>query len=403
MWFGLGGAAVALCLAVLTVQTWCKWGDMLVDFGVQLYLPWKLSTGAVLYRDVAYLTGGPLSQYYHAFLFRVFGVSLLTIIVSNLAILVLLVAMIYVFFYRISDAWTATMVGLGLVLVFAFGQYRSLGTFNYISPYSHEIVHGVVLAVAVLWLLSRWLLEEKMAVVLLAGMGSGLVLLTKPEVFAALALAQVTALALFWLGKKKPVLLARSVLAMAGGAVLPLAAFFVYFIQHENLRQSLRSVLWAWVPILRHAADNEFYRWCLGLSAPGYHIEMILVETVELAAILGIYAALCLIKRPAWLARAVLMLAALEIGNLSLAFNWSQCAYVLPALCLASLGLLLWQAWKKGLGEVQPLPLLWGVFSLALLAKLGIYPRLWHYGFVLAMPAFLLGYLFVSLAIALTP
>src|ERR1700719_521931 len=73
--FALGGAVVALCLAILTVQTWRKWGDMVVDFGVQLYVPWKLSTGAVLYRDLAYLTGGPLSQYYHAWLFRIFGVS----------------------------------------------------------------------------------------------------------------------------------------------------------------------------------------------------------------------------------------------------------------------------------------------------------------------------------------
>src|SRR5580693_2451809 len=104
----LGGAAVATCLALLTLYTWRKWGDILVDFGLQLYVPWKLSTGAVLYRDVAYLTGGPLSQYYHALLFRVFGVSLLTIIVSNLVILALLVALIYKSFYRISDAWTAT-------------------------------------------------------------------------------------------------------------------------------------------------------------------------------------------------------------------------------------------------------------------------------------------------------
>jgi len=387
--FWLGGVVVALCLAVLTAQTWRKWGEILVDFGVQLYLPWKLSTGAVLYRDVAYLTGGPLSQYYHALLFRVFGVSILTIIVSNLVILILLVALVYVCFYRISDAWTATMAGLALLLVFAFGQYRALGIFNYVSPYSHEIVHGLVLSIIVLWLLSRWLLEESIAPALLAGIGSGLVLLTKPEVFLALALAQAAALGLFWRGKHKPILLARSALAMAGGAVLPPAAFFVYFIQHEGFRQSLRSVLWAWVAVLRHAADNEFYRWCLGLSAPAYHIKMILLETVGLAAILGVYAALCQIRRPGMIGKALLVLAALEIGNLSLAFNWGQCGYVLPALCLASRGLLLWQARKKGPGNVQPLPLLWGVFSLALLAKLGIYPRLWHYGFVLAMPAFL--------------
>jgi hypothetical protein len=387
--FWLGGAAVGVCLAVLTMLTWRKWGEMLVDFGVQLYLPWKLSTGAVLYRDVAYLTGGPMSQYYHALLFRAFGVSLLTVVVSNLVILALLVAMVYGCFYRISDAWTATMAGLALVLVFAFAQFRGLGIFNYVSPYSHELVHGLVLSIVVLWLLSRWLLEERITSAFLAGMGSGFVLLTKPEVFLALALAQATALVLFWRGKHKPVLLARSALALAGGAILPPAAFFAYFFQHESFRQSLRSVLWAWTAVMNHAADNEFYRWCLGLSAPAYHLKMMLWETAGLALVLGVYAALCLIKRPGLMGITFLVLAALEGGNLSLAFNWDQCGYVLPALCLASLGLLLWQARKKGAGGVPPFPLLWGVFSLALLAKLGIYPRLWHYGFVLAMPAFL--------------
>jgi len=190
-------------------------------------------------------------------------------------------------------------------------------------------------------------------------------------------------------------LLARSALAMAGGAVLPLAAFFLYFIQHEGARQSLRSVLWAWTAVLDHGGDNEYYRWCLGLSAPAYHLKMILCETAGLAAILGVYAALCLLVRPGLIGRTLWGLAILEAGNLSLGLNWDQCAYVVPVLCMASLGLLLWEARTKGTGGVQPLPLLWSVFSLALLAKLGIYPRLWHYGFVLAMPAFLTGVYFL--------
>jgi hypothetical protein len=89
------------------------------------------------------------------------------------------------------------------------------------------------------------------------------------------------------------------------------------------------------------------------------------------------------------------VLAILEAGNLSLSLNWDQCGYVVPALCVASLFLLLWELKTKGFSKAQPLPLLWGVFSLALLAKLGIYPRLWHYGFVLAMPAFLTGIYFL--------
>lgn len=388
--FGLGAVVVALCFAILLVQTWRKWGDMLVDFGVQLYVPWKLSTGAELYHDVAYLTGGPLSQYYHAWLFRIFGVSLLTIIISNLAILVLLVAAIYLGFYRNSDAWTASVAALGLVLVFAFQHYTPYGTFNYVSPYSHELVHGLVLSIAVLWLLSRWMLTESVLLAALAGIGSGMVLLTKPEVFLALALTEAAALLLFWRLKHKPILLVRSVMAMIGGVILPLAAFFLYFIRHESLPESIRFVLWAWTAVLTHAApQNSFYRWCLGLDTPGFHLKMILMQSLGLAAVLGICAALFRMKLSGWAGKILSIIVAIVCGYLALSYDWLKCGYCLPGLCLASLGLFLWQASQKGLVQIPALPLLWSVFSLLLLGKLGVFPRVWHYGFVLAMPAFL--------------
>jgi hypothetical protein len=71
-WLGYGVVVVVYALGAWL--SWRKWPDLLVDFGEQLYLPWRISEGSVLYRDVMYLTGGPLSQYYHAALFKVFGV-----------------------------------------------------------------------------------------------------------------------------------------------------------------------------------------------------------------------------------------------------------------------------------------------------------------------------------------
>jgi hypothetical protein len=44
--------------------------------------------------------------------------------------------------------------------------------------------------------------------------------------------------------------------------------------------------------------------------------------------------------------------------------------------------------WNYKKFEQPVFPLLWSLFGLALLAKLGLFPRIWHYGFALAMPAF---------------
>src|ERR1700761_2123612 len=91
---------LGIVLVGLAAMTWQKWPDLLVDFVVQLYVPWQLSKGAVLYRDVAYLTGGPFAQYFDAAIFRIFGASVLTLVITNLVILVGLLALVYRIFYR---------------------------------------------------------------------------------------------------------------------------------------------------------------------------------------------------------------------------------------------------------------------------------------------------------------
>src|ERR1043165_1811613 len=180
----LGLLIIVLSYAIGAWLTWRKWPDVLVDFGIQLYLPWSISTGSVLYRDVMHLAGGPLSQYYHAFLFKVFGVSYLTIIVSNLAIGLGLLILIYRLFCACSDALTAMTICLGVVLVFAFNQFSNIGNYNFISPYTHEVWHGTVLSILSVALLSRWLVELHSKFALGAGFCAGLVFMTKPDVFA---------------------------------------------------------------------------------------------------------------------------------------------------------------------------------------------------------------------------
>ena len=78
----------------MLVWTWGTWPDVLVDFGVQLYVPWRLAAGEVLYRDIAHYTG-PLSVYFNTIPFKIFGPSLLALVLWNLPILAGIIAAIY--------------------------------------------------------------------------------------------------------------------------------------------------------------------------------------------------------------------------------------------------------------------------------------------------------------------
>src|SRR5690349_6281888 len=68
----LGLLALAGLTGYFLWTSWFKWPDPLIDFGRELYLPWRIIHGAVLYRDVDDYYG-PLSQYWNAGLFAVFG------------------------------------------------------------------------------------------------------------------------------------------------------------------------------------------------------------------------------------------------------------------------------------------------------------------------------------------
>src|SRR5579862_6752384 len=71
-WEVAGVVVLYLLAAYLLKLSWRKWADPIVDSGTQWYAFWRLSQGAVLYHDILW-NYGPLSAYFNAGLFRVFG------------------------------------------------------------------------------------------------------------------------------------------------------------------------------------------------------------------------------------------------------------------------------------------------------------------------------------------
>ena len=55
--------------AAMVMASRGTWPDALIDFGRELYVPWQLTLGKVLYRDVQSYYG-PLSPYINALWFK---------------------------------------------------------------------------------------------------------------------------------------------------------------------------------------------------------------------------------------------------------------------------------------------------------------------------------------------
>ena len=389
-WTGL--ALVALAFVLSAVVSWRRWPDLLVDFGGQLYIPWRLAHGAVLYRDVYYFAGGPFSQYFNALLFKFFGTSFFTLIVANLAWVALTVCLIYRRFVAAADVLTATIIGLGIVLVFAFGQYTSIGNYNYLAPYSHEMLHGLLLSILAVMLLSDWLAREKIRFAFAAGFCSGLVFLTKPDIFVALAVAGLVAFVIYFLTRRRIDFAARSLVAFSVAGLAPAFGFFLYFCRVETWRESLRAVMFGWLPLLQSGvARNPYYQWCLGFDLPFPHLQSMAGHFIFVASAVTVYAVAFrflpkLKSEPLKWVAAFLLLTPLLF--LAIRFNWAGCGASLPLMVFATCVLLRDNYQELSATPLVGFPLLWSVFSLILLLKLGLFPRIWHYGFALAMPAF---------------
>jgi hypothetical protein len=377
---------MALAFVALATLSWRKWADPLIDFGQQLYVPWRLSRGAVLYHDVSYVYGC-LSVCYHAVLFKIFGDSLDVILASNFLILIFLLLLVYRLFLKCSDVWTAATAGLALT-VLAFSQLLDVGNYNYLCPYSHEEFHGIMLAVVMMAALTRWLQAGGKLPLALAGVCLGLIFLTKPEVFIGAVAPFIVAVVLQWRRISIPNL-ARSLLLAALCALVPLTGFYFGFRSQMNSPDALRAICGAWLPLLHSTGlQLPIYQRNMGLDAPQFHTGRALIEFCALAAIVG----LCLwrLTRPTLKPVERVIFFALA-GGASINYGWQKSGHVLPLLIVVAV-ILWWREWRSASPDQRGrmiFPAMWLAFSFTMLAKLGFNPRLSHYGVFLAMPAFL--------------
>ncbi|MFW6163754.1 MAG: hypothetical protein ACODAJ_13375, partial [Planctomycetota bacterium] len=389
----LGPAVLAGVGAAMLWLSWGRWPDVLVDFGRELYVPWRLVEGEVLYRDIAYFNG-PLSPYLNALWFKLFGVGLRTLVWGNVVILAGVVLLVYRLLATAADRLAATVGGLVLLTVFAASQVTQVGNYNWVCPYSHEITHGIALGLLGVFFLSLYATRRRPWQVGACGLALGLTSLTKAEVFLAAAVALVAGLGLMlWAERPSGKRLAGLLALFAAGAVLPPLGAFGLLATALPASGALRGVLGTWPHVLASSVGTElFYKGHMGLLNAAANAALLvkgaLVYGVALTA--GCVAAIGLARRRlpprGSAAAAFVVTTALLVG---LRCPVDLLTRPLPVLLLAAATVparayVLEGDRPRRLGSAAWLALV--VFGFALLWKIVLRVRFYHYGFALAMP-----------------
>jgi len=387
-------ALVAAAVIAMIAWIWNRTPDVLEDYGREVYVAWRLSEGAVLYRDINYFNG-PLAPYFNALLFELFGPGILTLKAFNAALIALMAGMMYRLVLGVADHFAAGVCGVVFAVMFACQQVGG-ATFNFLTPYSHDLTYGVALSIGMLLCLWRAWAPGARAAIWCAATGTllGLSFLTKPEVFLAAAGACAAGVCCLLWGPNRP--RAGCLLAISCGLLTPVLLAVLLLGLAMPLDQAIQGVVGAWKWIGDSRLMNlSFYRWVTGLGDAGGNVRLMLgwiggyAAIVLPAVLIGWYTARG--ERGAPVAAAIVlsgMILALGVAYWQ-KIGWHGVLRPLPIVVASILltGIVKAIREPSARSPRQAMMLAFGVFSLLLLLKtpLRVQPR--HYGFALAMPA----------------
>jgi hypothetical protein len=384
-----GWALLAVIGVVMASWSWSAWTDLIIDFGRELYVPWRLSEGDVLYRDIAYFNG-PLSPYLNALWFGLFGVGFRTLIVCNLFLLALFSVLLMQIIRQLSDQFTAFFAAFVFLGMFSFLQLVGVANYNFVAPYSHEATHGTMLAflsLFFLWRCDRGPLWNLIA----SGVALGLVALTKVELFVALLIAEGAFLLMFALDRNMPWQRVLGGFALFCFAASIPSIFAVYALE------SIAPVSNLWGGVLnRELTAMSFYRRGMGLIQPVESLMAIIRWSVIYVAVFGPAIWIGMSKRLGTRSRLTFSIGWTSIVALVMILKisdveWPLAFRPLPLVLLVALGVLLgkWCRQNIEIGHRRLIARAFSIclFAFVLLGKMIFAARIYQYGFVLAMPA----------------
>lgn len=399
-----GAAALAGAGAFFIATSWRKWPDPLLDFGQQLYNAWQLSNGAVLYRDVGCIYG-PLSEYLNAGVFWLFGPGLIVLAIANLTVFAAIALSIYLIIRKcwgVLAAWLSTLI---FISVFGFSQFVDAGNYNYATPYANETIHGMLISLLLCYALFIWIKKSTPAGSFICGLLFGSTLVLKPEfIFAAGLMTCLAALAR-WRWQGLPGI--RTLGAWMIGLLLPSALFAIYFVRFLPWTRALRVTSQASLSVFNRSFNSSpLAIRLIGLDQPWPRLaDSLMAIALACAIIFALIGTTFLIER-----KFGSSLRLSVAGGLVLIFAWlglrginweeiGKCLFGLTLIyfLIAVVSFLRNTEESNVVKQIRILRLLAASLALALMTRMFLNPRIYHYGYYQAalaavlVPAVMIG------------
>ncbi|MBV8782184.1 MAG: hypothetical protein JO353_12375, partial [Phycisphaerae bacterium] len=369
-------------------------------FGREVYVAWRLSAGDALYRDIDYFNG-PVSPYFNALMFKLFGAHILTLEIANIAIWAVLAAMAYRLYVQMSDRLGAfAAVGMFIVLM-SFVQFNDIPIFNFVCPYAHEITHALMCAYGLFTALSCFLSSGRRSALLAMGILLGLIALMKVEITVAAGAAVMVVVAFHLRRISAPIrqwfITPTTVM---GAAMIPPLVAWALLCRAMSAEVAWRGVLGSWKFIGdSRLTNNPFYRGLAGTDQP-LHCTLIMLAVLGTGALaLAPAAALAWFSKRKTSSMQGWGIAAAIFAFLVLWYefdsrNWSAAGRPLNLITACSAVIFMVMALRRPRKSLTPRLILQAsfcVFAFVLLIKLLFTTPLYHYGFALCTPALAVG------------
>ena len=377
-------AVLALFFAYGVAVSWQRWTNPLIDAGREMNVPLRLLNGEMLYSDIRHIYG-PLSPWVHAALYRIFGPSLNVLYADGIACGAVAVGLVYWLSRRLMRPAAAGVAALNVMWLCVF---KPSG--NYMSPYSYNALHGTIIGLATLVVLTRAVRASSFF--FLAGLLAGLTLLAKTEMGTAAVAAGIVAAAIAPSARTSRLRL--MIVFLAPAVLLPVATYGV-IASNVGWSTLIRD---SWLLGYNVPAELVTYnRHLAGLDRPLYSTWRVLLACFKLVIIATIVAAASasLAKRSARssgppvatartrLAAFVLdhprraILAALGVVMalaLTTGLDWDKGPYLaMPVLLAVAIVALAREFLRGGLTLDSSLLLIYAVYALVSLARVALH------------------------------